>query len=55
MTSCHDSIIEKGSQLIQILNKAFVVDLKSAHGTFLGYKRLEAHVPTQLPSDIKVN
>ena len=38
----------------KILKKAFVVDLKSAHGTFLGYKRLEPHVPIQLPADIQV-
>jgi len=38
----------------KILKKAFVVDLKSAHGTFLGYKRLEPHVPIQLPADIQL-
>ena len=38
----------------KILKKAFIVDLKSAHGSFLGPIRLEAHVPIQLPPDVKV-
>ena len=38
----------------KILQKPFIVDLKSAHGTFLGPLRLEPHLPTQLPTDVKV-
>ncbi|XP_012288697.1 nuclear inhibitor of protein phosphatase 1 [Orussus abietinus] len=33
------------------LNRAFLVDLGSTHGTFIGNMRLEAHKPTQLPID----
>lgn len=33
------------------LNRAFLVDLGSTHGTFIGNLRLEAHKPTQLPID----
>ncbi|XP_066999381.1 nuclear inhibitor of protein phosphatase 1 [Anabrus simplex] len=33
------------------LNRAFLVDLGSTHGTFIGSLRLEAHKPTQLPID----
>jgi nuclear inhibitor of protein phosphatase 1 len=36
------------------LKRAFIVDLKSAHGTYLGTKRLEPHLPTQLPTDVQV-
>ena len=38
----------------KVLKKAFVVDLKSAHGTFIGYRRLEPHVPIQLPADVQL-
>lgn len=33
------------------LNRAFLVDLGSTHGTFIGTLRLEAYKPTQLPID----
>jgi len=33
------------------LNRAFLVDLGSTHGTFIGSLRLESHKPTQLPID----
>ncbi|XP_063542475.1 nuclear inhibitor of protein phosphatase 1 [Cydia strobilella] len=33
------------------LNRAFLVDLGSTHGTYIGKMRLEAHKPTQLPID----
>ncbi|CAH0384367.1 unnamed protein product [Bemisia tabaci] len=33
------------------LNKAFLVDLGSTHGTFIGNMRIESHKPTQLPID----
>uniref|UniRef100_T1IFR1 Nuclear inhibitor of protein phosphatase 1 n=1 Tax=Rhodnius prolixus TaxID=13249 RepID=T1IFR1_RHOPR len=33
------------------LQRAFLVDLGSTHGTFIGTVRLEAHKPTQLPPD----
>ncbi|KAG6460916.1 hypothetical protein O3G_MSEX012302 [Manduca sexta] len=33
------------------LNRAFLVDLGSTHGTYIGQMRLEAHKPTQLPID----
>ncbi|KAF9423384.1 hypothetical protein HW555_001193 [Spodoptera exigua] len=33
------------------LNRAFLVDLGSTHGTFIGQMRLEANKPTQLPID----
>ncbi|XP_022913736.1 nuclear inhibitor of protein phosphatase 1 [Onthophagus taurus] len=33
------------------LNRAFLVDLGSTHGTFIGSLRLEANKPTQLPID----
>ncbi|XP_058808852.1 nuclear inhibitor of protein phosphatase 1 [Phymastichus coffea] len=33
------------------LNRAFLVDLGSTHGTFIGNLRLEGHKPTQLPID----
>ncbi|XP_026461548.1 nuclear inhibitor of protein phosphatase 1 [Ctenocephalides felis] len=33
------------------LNRPFLVDLGSTHGTFIGSMRLEAHKPTQLPID----
>ncbi|XP_066597013.1 nuclear inhibitor of protein phosphatase 1 isoform X2 [Prorops nasuta] len=33
------------------LNRAFLVDLGSTHGTFIGNMRLDAHKPTQLPID----
>ncbi|XP_036143064.1 nuclear inhibitor of protein phosphatase 1 isoform X1 [Monomorium pharaonis] len=33
------------------LNRAFLVDLGSTHGTFIGNLRLEAQKPTQLPID----
>ncbi|GLV36236.1 Nuclear inhibitor of Protein phosphatase 1 [Carabus blaptoides fortunei] len=33
------------------LNRAFLVDLGSTHGTFIGSMRLEANKPTQLPID----
>lgn len=33
------------------LNRAFLVDLGSTHGTFIGSLRLEAYKPTQLPID----
>ncbi|KAK0180893.1 hypothetical protein PV327_003227 [Microctonus hyperodae] len=33
------------------LNRAFLVDLGSTHGTFIGNMRLEANKPTQLPID----
>lgn len=33
------------------LNRAFLVDLGSTHGTFIGSLRLEPHKPTQLPID----
>ncbi|XP_034947363.1 nuclear inhibitor of protein phosphatase 1 isoform X2 [Chelonus insularis] len=33
------------------LNRAFLVDLGSTHGTFIGSMRLEAQKPTQLPID----
>ncbi|XP_077283866.1 nuclear inhibitor of protein phosphatase 1 [Arctopsyche grandis] len=33
------------------LNKAFLVDLGSTHGTYIGQMRLEANKPTQLPID----
>lgn len=33
------------------LSRAFLVDLGSTHGTFIGNIRLEAHKPTQLPVD----
>lgn len=39
----------------KILKKAFIVDLRSAHGSFLGPIRLEPHVPIQLPPDVKVS
>jgi len=38
----------------KVLNKAFIVDLKSAHGTYIGYRRLEPHVPIQLPADVQL-
>ena len=38
----------------KVLKKAFIVDLKSAHGTFIGYRRLEPHVPIQLPADVQL-
>lgn len=34
-----------------ILNRFFLIDLGSTHGTFIGHKRLEANSPTQLPID----
>ncbi|XP_045483779.1 nuclear inhibitor of protein phosphatase 1 [Harmonia axyridis] len=33
------------------LNRAFLVDIGSTHGTFIGTMRLEANKPTQLPID----
>lgn len=33
------------------LQRFFLIDLGSTHGTFVGSKRLEAHSPTQLPID----
>ncbi|XP_046387028.1 nuclear inhibitor of protein phosphatase 1 [Ischnura elegans] len=33
------------------LHRAFLVDLASRHGTFIGSLQLEAHKPTQLPVD----
>ncbi|KAG5891760.1 hypothetical protein JTB14_012494 [Gonioctena quinquepunctata] len=33
------------------LNRAFLVDLGSTHGTYIGTLRLEAYKPTQLPID----
>ncbi|KAK9695695.1 FHA domain [Popillia japonica] len=33
------------------LNRAFLVDLGSTHGTFIGNLRLEPYKPTQLPID----
>ncbi|CAH1393039.1 unnamed protein product [Nezara viridula] len=33
------------------LQRAFLVDLGSTHGTFIGSLRLESHKPTQLPPD----
>ncbi|KAG7300973.1 hypothetical protein JYU34_015333 [Plutella xylostella] len=33
------------------LNRAFLVDLGSTHGTYIGKMRLEANKPTQLPID----
>ena len=38
----------------KVLQKAFIVDLKSAHGTYIGYRRLEPHVPIQLPADVQL-
>lgn len=35
------------------LQRAFLVDLGSTHGTFIGTIRLEQHKPTQLPVDSK--
>ncbi|CAL1278267.1 unnamed protein product [Larinioides sclopetarius] len=35
------------------LNRTFLVDLGSTHGTYIGSIRLEAHKPTQLPVDSK--
>ena len=33
------------------LNRAFLVDLGSTHGTYIGSVRLEGHKPTPLPMD----
>lgn len=33
------------------LHRAFLVDLGSTHGTFIGSMRIESHKPTQLPID----
>ena len=38
----------------KILKKCFIIDLKSAHGTFLGPLRMEAEVPKQRPYGVKV-
>ncbi|CBY23611.1 unnamed protein product [Oikopleura dioica] len=38
----------------KILKKSFIIDLKSAHGTFLGPLRMEAEVPKQLPYGVKI-
>lgn len=35
------------------LNRTFLVDLGSTHGTYIGSIRLEPHKPTQLPVDSK--
>jgi len=35
------------------LNRAFLVDLSSTHGTYIGTMRLEGQKPTQLPIDSK--
>jgi len=35
------------------LNRAFLVDLSSTHGTYIGNMRLEGQKPTQLPIDSK--
>jgi len=35
------------------LSRAFLVDLGSTHGTYIGNMRLEGHKPTQLPVDSK--
>ncbi|KAH7947073.1 hypothetical protein HPB52_007504 [Rhipicephalus sanguineus] len=37
------------------LQRAFLVDLGSTHGTFIGTIRLEQHKPTQLPVDSKIS
>lgn len=38
----------------KILKKSYIIDLKSAHGTFLGPLRMEPEVPKQLPFGVKV-
>ena len=39
----------------KILERFFLVDLGSTHGTFIGSIRLEAHKPTQLPAGSEVH
>ncbi|KAA3675195.1 nuclear inhibitor of protein phosphatase 1 [Paragonimus westermani] len=39
----------------KFLNRAFLIDLGSAHGTFIGKIRLEAHKPQQVPLDSELH
>jgi len=49
----HNSCSRVHSALVyhKHLSRAFLVDLGSTHGTFIGNIRLERHKPTQLPTD----
>ncbi|TGZ67323.1 hypothetical protein CRM22_004869 [Opisthorchis felineus] len=39
----------------KLLNRAFLIDLGSVHGTFIGKIRLEAHKPQQVPLDSELH